>query len=617
VHGAAMGQQACHPRCCGDEVAKRADYQEPEPANLDSTLSPFDNEAPSVDLASSSEIPITAKNSQTSEMVTQMQSLASIGTEALALGAPDPTAEPSKEVPMASQLSQDDAGSSDIHPCNLQSIEASGHTIGHTFSCNQRPTSTTVCPEGNKCRNRTSEHLASEAHPFDADYADLCIAAGTEVEQPSLRGLFEWVDIDSSGKVSKSELLQALPLLSGLFGQADVDDAESPMGKSRGTGFIVPEPEVTISAKAWERLDEDGNGYVNFSEFAEWAGPRLGLPLGVKHLFEGRAVDEFHGCAIIGCPCEAFVKKGETKVDMRSKTMSFFRSARLQENLQVCKCGHKYKAHNMHLESDASHEVPYPLYWDTRDSGQGDFFNLVEVDATNLELFQALADSTYKDIWTRDRKRHNPTQPNVPKGFSVVRAFRNENSRIWREYGIKRAQLIKDCEYTIAPDATADHHIRQYSDVDSSVAWNKHGGLLADRLKPEINEWYLFHGSNENAARNICENDFKFSLAGSNTGTLYGRGIYFAENITKADEYSKPNAAGEYAMILTRVVGGHVNYCDEVTPDAEELVHSCIEGPYDGILGDRRKCRGTYREFVFYDTENFYAEYVIHYTRVY
>lgn len=107
------------------------------------------------------------------------------------------------------------------------------------------------------------------------------------------------------------------------------------------------------------------------------------------------------------------------------------------------------------------------------------------------------------------------------------------------------------------------------------------------------------------------------SRAGSSTGTLYGKGLYFAESITKADEYAKPNSEGRYAVLLCRVIGGNVNYTDEVTPDPEALVHSCIEGEYDSVCGDREKTRGTYREFVLFDSEDVYVEYVIEYKRKY
>jgi len=439
-----------------------------------------------------------------------------------------------------------------------------------------------ACARGTKCRHRDDEHLKAEAHPFDPDYANLCTAGGVEPEEPSLMGLFQWVDSDGTGKLSRQELEVSGPLLSKLFNE-----------------------EVIITESAWEVLDEDCNGCVNFSEFASWAGPRLGLPLGVKHLFVGKAVDECHGCAVIGCPCEAYVKKCGGAGDVLVRRTS---QPDIQDLIEVCVCNHKLAAHNMHGTGDEG-EVPYPFYWDKRDTSEGEITDLVPMTEDALQLFQKLFDTTYRSKFTQDRRKHNPSKSQVPARFEVVGALRSENSRIWREYGVKRAQLIND--------TAVSGGISQYDDILSSMAWSEHGGALADRLKPEINEWYLFHGTSDKAAEHICRNDFKLGYAGRNTGTLDGRGIYFAESITKADEYAVCNDDKIYTVLLTRVVGGHVNYTDEVIPDQEDLVQKCICGPYDSIMGDRRKTRGTYREFVFYDTENFYAEYIIQYKRVY
>jgi len=41
-------------------------------------------------------------------------------------------------------------------------------------------------------------------------------------------------------------------------------------------------PELTD--EEWGELDEDGNGVANFGEFVCWAGPRLGLPLGMENM---------------------------------------------------------------------------------------------------------------------------------------------------------------------------------------------------------------------------------------------------------------------------------------------------------------------------------------------
>ena len=78
--------------------------------------------------------------------------------------------------------------------------------------------------------------------------------------------------------------------------------------------------------------------------------------------------------------------------------------------------------------------------------------------------------------------------------------------------------------------------------------------------------------------------------------------------VRKGDEY-----AGQkddiFTVLLCRVLGGRVQYCDERTPDPDKLTSACLEGPFDCILGDRKKLSGTYKEFVFFDTENLYPEY--------
>lgn len=87
--------------------------------------------------------------------------------------------------------------------------------------------------------------------------------------------------------------------------------------------------------------------------------------------------------------------------------------------------------------------------------------------------------------------------------------------------------------------------------------------------------------------------------------------------MTKADEYASPNEYGEYALLLCRALGGKVRYTDAVEPDVEELLNDCTQGSFNCVLGDREKCRKTFREFVFFDSEAVYPEYVLMYTRVY
>ncbi|CAE8584138.1 unnamed protein product, partial [Polarella glacialis] len=259
--------------------------------------------------------------------------------------------------------------------------------------------------------------------------------------------------------------------------------------------------------------------------------------------------------------------------------------------------------------------VPYPPYWslgkgsgsssaDNSGSSPGDFCELFEVSENILEHLQKLVNATYSDVTTRDRQRHSGSWE-VPSNFQVQSAQRNENSKLWRKYSVRKAELQHDYN----PESAEDYKV--YDDVKTTALWESFEG---ERLDASINEWYLFHGTSASAAVNICSTDFKMRLAGSATGTLYGRGSYFAESVTKADEYAKEED-GFYTILLCRVLGGNVRYCDERSPDPEKLEADCVEGPCDCILGDRIKTSGTYREFILFDTENVYPEYIMKITR--
>merc|ERR1719171_2647464 len=99
-----------------------------------------------------------------------------------------------------------------------------------------------------------------------------------------------------------------------------------------------------------------------------------------------------------------------------------------------------------------------------------------------------------------------------------------------------------------------------------------------DALDESCNEWFLWHGASQAAARSICETDFKQSLSGTTTGMLYGPGTYFAESCTKADEYAKEEDTDDhtkvYTMLLCRVVGGRVMYTAEAEPVAADLTEA-------------------------------------------
>merc|ERR1712216_461037 len=143
--------------------------------------------------------------------------------------------------------------------------------------------------------------------------------------------------------------------------------------------------------------------------------------------------------------------------------------------------------------------------------------------------------------------------------------------------------------------------------------WQEAGDITRDVIDPCINEFYLFHGTSPAAAAAITEADFRLDLAGTNAGTLYGRGIYFAESATKSDEYAKQDGRGWYPMLICRVTLGRLLYTDEDYPNTSKLVKQCTSGSHHAVLGDREKCRGTFREMIVYDSDQCYPEFLVWY----
>jgi len=138
---------------------------------------------------------------------------------------------------------------------------------------------------------------------------------------------------------------------------------------------------------------------------------------------------------------------------------------------------------------------------------------------------------------------------------------------------------------------------------------------MSEPIDPTKNEFYLWHGTTPAAAEAITTGDFRIDLAGSHAGTMYGRGIYFAEACSKSDEYTRETSDGLRPLLLCRVLCGRVLYNDEHHPTVSKLVSSCTSGEYDCVLGDREKIRNTYREFIVFDNDQAYPEFIVWYRR--
>jgi len=225
----------------------------------------------------------------------------------------------------------------------------------------------------------------------------------------------------------------------------------------------------------------------------------------------------------------------------------------------------------------------------------------VPLPGTEAYFLQQLLDETFVEVYTKDRK-----DDEVPQRLVLVAGTFVQNETNWVQY-MERKEKIR-----------AEIRADPLSGIES--CWPKTMDSQAvrglDSLDTEVQECWMWHGTSKGGAHGITSEDFRLKFAGTNVGTLYGRGIYLAEACTKSDEYTQEED-GERYLLLCRSTLGRINYNDESRPNATQLEDSCLNGRYHTVLGDREKRRGTYREFVVFDNDQVYPEYIVKYRRQY
>ncbi|CAE8584600.1 unnamed protein product [Polarella glacialis] len=228
-----------------------------------------------------------------------------------------------------------------------------------------------------------------------------------------------------------------------------------------------------------------------------------------------------------------------------------------------------------------------PSHWTTT-SG----VNMV-MDMPAITAFQTFLMSTWRSKYTKDRKGSGP----VPEGVRVTSVIRVENHEILARYTFYRQKVCENkCD-----------HFPVVTD----------GRLLLDppvALDASINEMLLFHGTNPIAADAIARTAFRLDKAGSAKGTMFGPGIYLAENVSKSDEYAKEGDGvftGQFAILVCRAVAGRVL----IVTDAGNYKPRVDSGEADTVCGDRLSAVGTFREMIFFDEAAVMPEYIVLYMR--
>eukprot|EP00927_Polykrikos_kofoidii_P008319 TRINITY_DN13450_c0_g2_i1.p1 TRINITY_DN13450_c0_g2~~TRINITY_DN13450_c0_g2_i1.p1 ORF type:complete len:566 (+),score=58.40 TRINITY_DN13450_c0_g2_i1:65-1699(+) len=511
------------------------------------------------------------------------------------------------------------------------------------------------CPGGAACKNSDPRHLANTSHPDDADYGYSVRVHGGRGEFCTLRTCFNFMDPLQSGYVSEPAALRELlhhcdqtprlPVMRiGLVNSIVQRNSclrciTKILSCFCGQRHVWENPRKL--AKIWKEMDTDGNGYIDFPEFVEWAissGANFGLPqcLGMLDFGGGGAQPREYSlkCSVVGCECSAFCGVSATQQSRGDQADPFIASNRF---CSVAGCGHRHGIHAAELNVQL--KALLPSSWASAEGMNisriaGTLKRLLTFGSASqttraqsglsqqgeqrlhlcsrevVEQIQQLVNASVRQKWTRDRGKVR-----VPSGYKVVRVEHNTNARMWLKYSMKRA-LIREGVLDSCGTKEVKLSVDRYTMRTSGATPALHAKI--EPLQEDINEWLLWHGASAQGARHIAEQEFKQLYAGSTTGTLYGKGTYFSDSCTKADEYAKETGYSNVrTLLLCRVTGGRVRYTDEVTPNAAALENCVFRGPCDSVLGDREKARDTFKEIVIYDSSQAYPEFLVHYEPLY
>eukprot|EP01062_Namystynia_karyoxenos_P054998 TRINITY_DN4562_c0_g2_i1.p1 TRINITY_DN4562_c0_g2~~TRINITY_DN4562_c0_g2_i1.p1 ORF type:complete len:1800 (+),score=380.97 TRINITY_DN4562_c0_g2_i1:135-5402(+) len=232
--------------------------------------------------------------------------------------------------------------------------------------------------------------------------------------------------------------------------------------------------------------------------------------------------------------------------------------------------------------------------------------------------------------------------------FELQRAWRIEHPARWREYAFKRDSIRHDILSGRLPKDTPPLIVRR----EVAETLGPKVTVLPEPLhnRGGVNELRLFHGTEPGSLLGIISGGMNERLCGQ-TGTLFGGGTYYAEDAGKCDQYGTihkdktlPDLEGRlyrdgvthpggdvfYMLVcrvvcgcyvtskdgLTSVTGGHRLFA---TADRRELVSPPGVGPtgarYNSILAETGGRIDRYREFIIFNGQQVFTEYVLAYHR--
>jgi hypothetical protein len=250
-----------------------------------------------------------------------------------------------------------------------------------------------------------------------------------------------------------------------------------------------------------------------------------------------------------------------------------------------------------------------PSYWDLHGMKlkHGNTVSATSVKTDEHKALQELLEVTSCRKSSRDPKRSA-----VPSRLELVHGMRIQNWQSWADFSAQQEVIAAELKGMKSRGKTID------SEILSGLKTTGFLGHHRTPLDDEVFTAWLFHGLSDEAVDQVGESDFDIDKAGLQLGTMYGRGVYLSDSCSRADEVlSTLGCEGLHAMLVCRVTLGHVHVDKSVLPDVAQLVRLWVEGKCHSVLANRAELADGTQEFVVYDKDQVYPEFMLVYRRVY
>jgi len=143
----------------------------------------------------------------------------------------------------------------------------------------------------------------------------------------------------------------------------------------------------------------------------------------------------------------------------------------------------------------------------------------------------------------------------------IENIYRIENAMLWEDFQVLKKRMATKILVRLGNSTNKE--------------------LSKTELSKIANEQILYHGTKSDMVNSIAREGFDWRLAGSSTGTLYGRGSYFAKFSKYAHDYAKPDSKGIRCMFVAKVLVGtsRLGTLTMKKPDPQESSVDNVDNP--------------------------------------